>query len=349
MVPPSIARAEAMAAETNEAGVFAYGRNRIAQATGLSNDQARRVIDRIRKGKPEAPPPIPKKRLFERAAESFYAMIGREAPAFLPANGAGGMDRIAILSDIHAPWHDQAKLIQACDEAVAAGCDTVVIAGDFFEYHRISSHHKSKACTFEEELAGCRLVAEYIASRFERRLYMKGNHEDRWARYVADNIGEEIRFMVGDATALVLDGLGYEYIGHQATLEDGKDKDIVWLAQIGRDAIVTHCQLSTAQQGVNLERLKHWLTEWGAVLGFTDKPRFITTGHTHRGTVHHEHDRVLVETGFLASWDIQDYQYKSPGGAQIRNRKPGTHGWTLLVQQDGRTNLRESGFKRLRG
>lgn len=350
-----IQAAEALAIEKTAAGAYTYGRERIAQMAGITKGQARRLMERVRKADASAlvavtpkAPALDRRAYFDNAAAALDDLIGRSAPAFVPMAGALSGERYAVLSDIHAPWHDRAKLIQSCDEAAAAGCETVVIAGDFFEYQRISSHHKSKTCSFEEELAGCRLAAEYIASRFKRRMYMKGNHEDRWARYVADNIAEEIRFLVNDATQLVLDGLGYEYIGHQATLDDGQGKDLVWLAQIGKDAIVTHCQLSSAQQGVNLERLKQWLTEWGAVLGFTDKPRFITTGHTHRGTVHHEHDRVLVETGFLASWDVQDYQYKSPGGAQLRNRKPGTHGWTLLVQEDGRTNLRESGFRRLR-
>lgn len=355
MVP--LSRAEALAWE-------GHGWQSVMREAGVTRAEAERVVRDVRKralalvavqpkGEPDpamVPTALPPKRsVFEDAASAFYSLIGRTAPAFLPMPGKVQDENYAIFSDIHAPWHDQEKLVQACDEAEAAGCETVVIAGDFFEYHRISSHSKSKSCTFEQELAGCRLAAEYIASRFKRRWYIKGNHEDRWERFVANEIAEEMQFLIPDVTKLVLDGLGYEYIGHQATMDDGKEKDIVWLAQIGHDAIITHCQLSTAQQGVNLERLKHWLAEWGGVLGFTDRPRFITSGHTHRGTTHHEHDRVLVETGFLASWDVQDYQYKSPGGAQLRNRKPGTHGWTLLVQQNGRTNLRESGFRRLRG
>lgn len=352
---PRKVRAAELAVIKDEAGGYAWGRDRIAVETGITRNQARKVIDKARKGaEPLAAvtpkvAAVPSRDLFEDAASAFYALIGRKAPAFVPAAGEPKTERIAILSDIHAPWHDGPKLIQACEEAIAAGCETVLIAGDFFEYHRISSHAKSKSCTFEQELAGCRLAAEWIASQFKRRMYLKGNHEDRWERFVGNEIAEEIRFLVPDVTKLVLDGLDYEYVGHQAVMGDGNDKDVVWLAQVGRDAIVTHCQLSSAQQGVNLERLKLWLAEWGGVLGFTDRPRFITTGHTHRGTVHHEHDRVLVETGFLASWDVQDYQYKSPGGAQLRNRKPGTHGWTLLVQEDGVTNLRESGFRRLRG
>ena len=290
------------------------------------------------------------KPVFDTLAEAFKDWIGQTVPAFAVCepvcSPSDEEERICVISDIHAPWHNQAALVQACDEAEEEGCDTVYVCGDFFEYHRISRHHKSKTCTFEEEIAGCRLAAEYLASRFPRRYYFRGNHEDRWAKYVADNIGEELRFLVGDPTKMILDGLGYEFVGHQAAI-DGDNKEMVWLAQVGEDAILTHCQLSSAQQGANLERLKLWLREWGQVLGFTSRPRFIQTGHTHRGTVHHEHDCLLVESGNLASLDIVNYQWKAPGGAQLVNRKPGVLGWTLLVQDRGRTDLKQSGFRRL--
>lgn len=360
-------QAEALATQRGPDGRWVHTYRSIAEQSGIKVDSARRLVTKARKGlavaagedpAPTWPPePIPaeivpaparkSRTAYETAGEAFRAWIGAgDEPMFSPAAGVTREDRIAVFNDIHAPWHDKAALVQACDEAVAAGCTMLYVAGDLFEFHRISRHHKSKSCTFEEELAGCRVAAEYLASRFPVRRYFRGNHEDRWAKYVADNVAEELQFLIPDVVALALDGLGWEFVGHKAEfVEDSHD--MVWLAQVGLDAVLTHCQLSSSQQGVNLDRLKNWLREWGSVLGFTDRPRFVLTGHTHRGTQHHEHDALLVEGGCLASFGVQNYQYKSPGGAQLCNRKPGVKGWTLLVQRDGRTDLRESGFRRL--
>jgi hypothetical protein len=255
----------------------------------------------------------------------------------------GGREHIAVFSDLHIPFHDPEALAQAVDEALQEGCRRLIIGGDGFDFHRLSRYVKEHKLSFEEEIAKSRVVIEWLASQFESVEVEGGNHDTgRGARWVAENISEEFHFLVRDPMELLLADLpNVKQVGHRTPF----GADMAWLYQVGKDCIITHCELSSAQQGVNLGRLKDWCREWGKVIGLNPDPRCFTTGHTHRLTEHHDYDALLIETGTLASWDAQIYQL----GAQLKNRKPGVQGWVKIVQEDGVTDLKASGVRRLRG
>lgn len=299
------------------------------------------------------PPPLeaPKRKMsWDRAADAFFEWIGKPADHTFPRNAEPynrDAERYALFSDIHAPWHDPKALYQAVEEAKAEDCSTLIIGGDGFDFYRLSRYAKSKQIRFEDELAKCRMLVEWLATQFNEVLIVAGNHDGgRWERVLAEQIAEEIRFLVRSPLDLLTADLpNVRFVGHKAPFGN----EVSWLYQLGEDCIITHCEASSAQQGVNVAKLKDWLREWAPVLGLTERPRCITTGHTHRATALHDYDRLLIETGTLASWDAQGYQYQAPGGAQLKNRKPGVQAWTLIVQKDGRTDLRESRVIRLRG
>lgn len=321
------------------------GQNRTDIGQVLDTDLGRRLEPAIQ------PPPLdaaPKAGAYDRAADAFFDWLGRDRPRIevkpLPERAA---ERYALISDLHAPWHDPKALYQAVEEAKAEDCSVLIIGGDGFDFYRLSRYAKSKQIRFEDELAKCRLLLEWLASQFSEVRIIAGNHDGgRWERVLAEQIAEEIRFLVRSPLDLLAADLpNVSFVGHRAPFGN----EVSWLYQLGEDCIITHCEASSAQQGVNLAKLKDWIREWAPVLGLTDKPRLLTSGHTHRATMHHDYDRLLIETGTLASWDAQSYQYQAPGGAQLKNRKPGVHAWTLIVQKDGKTDLRESRVIRLRG
>lgn len=341
------AGARAKAAEL--AATTTLSQRQIAKQVGLTRDEVKRLVRDVRGGQPSTPAPVPLPKGHSphvSAAAAFLAFIGHQPLAWPPKHSSEHAETYALMSDLHAPFHNHPALLRAVAEAEAAGCSTLVLGGDTFDFYALSRYHKTKQIRFEDELAKCRALLEFLGSRFTKVLIGRGNHDQgRWERVLADEVSEGIRFLVRSPWDVLLAGLdNIELVGHSV-----KDAgEMVWLAQIGKDAIVTHCELSSAQQGVNLERLKQWLHEWAPALGFCDRPRFITTGHTHRATMHHEFDRVLVETGTLASADAQGYQFHAPGGAQLRNRKPGVYAWTYFAQVDGVTDLRSVRVNRLR-
>ena len=280
---------------------------------------------------------------YERAADVLFKMLGKRRSRFVPMEDEPGGERYAVFSDLHVPFHDQEALIQAVEEAQDEGCTTLIIGGDGLDFYRISRYPKSKLMPFREELAQARVVLEYLSASFGEVRILLGNHDGgRWERAVGEQISEEIRWLVRSPWEVLLEDLpNVRLVGHEAPF----GASVGWLYQLGDDAIITHCEVSSSQQGVNLDKLKGWVTEWSDVIGLCHRPRLITTGHTHRATAHHEHDKLLIETGTLASWDAQDYQL----GAGIKNRKPGVKAWTLLVQNDGVTDLKASGVRRLHG
>lgn len=286
----------------------------------------------------------PKRRTaYTDAKEAFFDWIGKDTSEETNPPSCSSEDASALISDVHAPFHDKDKLRQFVREAHAAGCWDLIIGGDGEDFYALSRYHKSKQIRFEHELAALRVHYEYLASEFASIKIVDGNHgAGRFNRVLAEMVSEEIRFLVRDPYDVLLADLpNIQRVGHNAPFGNRMG----WLYQHGKDCVITHCEASSAQQGKNLTDLKNWIREWGPVLGITSSPRLITSGHTHRLTELHDHDCKLIETGNLASWDIQAYQFEQAG---IRNRKPGVPGWTLIVQRDGVTDLKESRAIRLR-
>lgn len=348
--------AENLAQMKDEAGAYLYGRKRISDATGLSDKEVRKVFESIgRKGEPwsKVPtPPVmethpepapyqvvptlpPKMRsAYLDAYEAFKLVIGKDAEAFLPTRRPSN-ERWAVFSDVHLPFHNEAWLVAACDRAEAEGCGGLILAGDTFDFYRMSRYLKTKELKFEEEMAKARVAFEYLCSRFPKVRIFLGNHEiGRWERWLAEYIHEEFRFLVKNPIDLLLNGIpNLEVVGHTTTW----GKELVWLYQLGEDAILTHCEKSSAQQGVNLEKLKLWLREWARPLGINRNFRLVTSGHTHRLTMIHDDDCLAMETGMLADWTAQEYMV----GAQVANKKPGVPGFVIVQQENGITDLSE--------
>ncbi len=284
----------------------------------------------------KAPPP--QRPVYDNVVDALYATIGKGASRFAQ-KAATPSERYAVYSDVHMPWEAEEALHNGVALAESIGCTQAYIAGDGFEFMKLSRWPKEEHISFVEEVARAHAKAEWFCSRFHRVRIFGGNHDGkhgRFGRFLNERLAEEFHFLVKDPLELILAGIpNVEIVGHEAPFGE----HLGWLHQVGKDAILTHCELGSAQQGANLERLKNWVREWGPRLGLTSIPRLITTGHTHRSTVHHEDDRMLVETGCMASWQIQGYQYKD---ATLKNRKPGVHAFLVLVQEDGVTNLSET-------
>ena len=98
--------------------------------------------------------------------------------------------RIAVLSDIHLPYHDRNALVTALREIKEVGVDCIYINGDLMDAYQLSRHEKNKFNrSFKYEVDMTRLFFEEIRSQFkEEDVYFKiGNHDQRFDKYIMDN------------------------------------------------------------------------------------------------------------------------------------------------------------------
>ncbi len=95
-----------------------------------------------------------------------------------------------ILSDLHMPKHDSSFLNQVLDVAVAWDLSQLVLAGDVYDMDALSVFDKERAePTTEEELKEGSEILCRLARRFDRILWIAGNHDTRLVKRAIKALG----------------------------------------------------------------------------------------------------------------------------------------------------------------
>ena len=164
-----------------------------------------------------------------------YKLPESDETAYLPYK-ITGHKRIAIFSDIHAPYHNVTALSAAIDFCTREKPDGILLNGDIIDCHRLSRYIKDpKKRNFKEELDIFKSFFDVLEKEFVCKIYFKlGNHEERYEHFLQEKAGElagieEFEFeniikarargieIIGDKRYIMLGGLagihGHEYVG----------------------------------------------------------------------------------------------------------------------------------------
>lgn len=98
--------------------------------------------------------------------------------------------KIGIISDVHAPYHDEEALYKALEFLKKEGIDCLYINGDFIDFADISRHEKDKETRdIVDEIKVAKLILSDIRKMFPMIsiYYKEGNHETRLERYMYTN------------------------------------------------------------------------------------------------------------------------------------------------------------------
>lgn len=147
-----------------------------------------------------------------------------------------GHKRVAIFSDIHAPYHNIPALTAALKYAKQEKPDALLLNGDTIDCHRLSRFIKDpKKRNFKQELDIFKRLFEIFEKELKCKIYFKlGNHEERYEHFLYEKAGElvgieEFEFsniikarargieVIGDRRYMMLNELcgihGHEYVG----------------------------------------------------------------------------------------------------------------------------------------
>lgn len=135
--------------------------------------------------------------------------------------------RIGIISDVHVPSHDKQATEAALIFLKSKDIDTLIINGDFMDFYQISRHDKSalRAITFGDELEEGRIILKQIREYFGKQvniIYQEGNHEERYARFLPQQLaGQKVR---GSTVAeqMELQALNITWVGDRRGIDVGK-------------------------------------------------------------------------------------------------------------------------------
>jgi hypothetical protein len=142
--------------------------------------------------------------------------------------------RVGIISDMHWPFHDlhqaangeyYGSYISALEHLKEQGIGTLIINGDAMDCYQLSRHEKvEKNREFSWELDVARSMLSHLREYFGDRvriIYREGNHEERFAKYVADK-ADALKGVVDLPTLLKLSSLHIEWVGEKRKLSIGK-------------------------------------------------------------------------------------------------------------------------------
>jgi predicted phosphodiesterase len=126
--------------------------------------------------------------------------------------------RIAIISDVHVPYHNIAAITAVLDALKNYQPDCLLINGDFFDFHGMSRFLKDpRKKNFADEIrVGCQLL-QIFKDVLKCPIYFKlGNHDERYQHYLWTKLGE-----IGDLEDFELSNIINKRV-NGITIIDGK-------------------------------------------------------------------------------------------------------------------------------
>lgn len=140
--------------------------------------------------------------------------------------GAENRDKVALLSDIHVPYHNRMAVELAITEAVHRKANIVLLNGDTMDAHELSRFEKDpRERCFREELPLVKQLLEYIRHKLPkaRIIWKDGNHDERLYLYLRRNAPAVLGLDCFEAPAVLgFDKYGVEYVTGKRPIICGK-------------------------------------------------------------------------------------------------------------------------------
>lgn len=275
---------------------------------------------------------------FEEQSNAFLEYLGVELPYESPLpkwEKKTDSNKILVFSDPHEPYTIddlfQTAYLQNKD------AETCVIAGDLGDYYSKSRFRKKHSVNLRDEMRAIFYRMQWLSIRFKNVKIMKGNHDDRPEKKIADLFcGGDIDLRILTESDVLTRLASYfeniEIVGttihnhhHEVTLSH--------IYQLG-DIVFTHGELSRKQDSAVMEYISNYLHRWSKKLGLKTYS-VIVQAHNHRGSKTIKGEELWL----LNPCSMEDV---SIGGEYIYQPKmigdPPVRGWAVLYQEDGITD-----------
>jgi predicted phosphodiesterase len=133
---------------------------------------------------------------------------------------------VAVISDLHIPYHDQQAIEAAVSYLRKRKPDVLLINGDYGDWYSVSRYMKDpKKRRLKREIRMQREGLRWLRSQFPKaRIVAKeGNHELRWSHFLFNAAPEVSEFpQVSLPRILGMKTLGIDYVDNQRPIMAGK-------------------------------------------------------------------------------------------------------------------------------
>lgn len=223
----------------------------------------------------DATPPIPER-------ERFHA---RPTP---PINiDPSGIKRVLFIPDTHVPYHDTEKFELMLRAARVFRPEIIVILGDFADFYAVSSHDKApdRSRSLKDEVREVNAALTQIQELgAERVIYVSGNHEDRYDRYISTR-APEFFGMASLKEIFKIEERGWEWVPYKRHMTLGK----------------LHITHDCGKAGAHAHTQAQATFEGNVIIGHTHRMAFSVVGNA-EGKPH-----VCAMFGWLGDTEAVDY------------------------------------------
>lgn len=250
-----------------------------------------------------------------------------------------------IISDIHAPFHDENRFQKMIDDNKGK-VDIVILAGDGADFHNYSKYMKyGQHFTVKDEHKGFMAVLGALSAAFPKIILMNGNHDERTRKKYA-------QLLPADLYQALLDFHGSNAFDFSELMAAQFPNIVIpttpkhgfaeyrFLYQIN-DIIIGHPELFSKIANKSVAGFIDWLKKKAEPMGLVGPFQHVVMGHTHMaGKTWNDYGITGIENGCLCM--TPDYD----AGAKLNGvPRPLTRGYTRFkTGPDGHTNPNDINF-----
>jgi len=280
-----------------------FGRRRIAKALETTEWEARSLVKKVLGTKRPRPKTSVKTRKKVRrgvlefpssskgSSETVIKMISSSEEDLEPREASSHVTglKVAVISDIHYPYHDEKSETLVKMFLSDYKPDLIVLNGDIIDCYSVSSFQKDikKKMDIQEEIDYTReKLMQWVDNFSEAKFtYLEGNHENRFARIIKNNAPALAALRtLNIADNLGLDELGIEWVPEWQDMQIGS-------------MLFTHGHLVRKHGSASV---RAHFEKYGCS---------ILIGHCHRLSVSYKRTKfgthALVENGTLCDFDVE--------------------------------------------
>lgn len=281
-----------------------------------------------------------KQRTFQDAYREFNRWINRPEPLFTPPKAReNGKEKWVIIADPHNPFCDMEALAKIIKEE--KDTNGVIVAGDTLDFYSLSRFPKEKDVLLQDEIEDGTAFLQVLAENFPKVYVISDNHSKRAMRYFSERIPMGLMFLVNyNVLELACAGIpNIELVKNEHTLQSGEIAYTSHFLQLG-DAVIGHAETSSKIDMRAVKNFEDWLLEWRDFLNLAPW-RVVMQAHVHKAGVVYTRGgyAMRMELGCLIK--AEGVTYALRGDTKY---PPPTLGYTVLVQENGKTDFKETRF-----
>jgi UDP-2,3-diacylglucosamine pyrophosphatase LpxH len=267
---------------------------------------------------------------FDEILEKYRQWIGMSVKGIPASPRAGNSDYLEglIISDIHAPFHDEQRFAQMIADTKGT-IDVCILAGDAGDFHNYSKYMKyGQHFSIRDEHKSLMAVLSILSESYPEIVVMPGNHDERTRKKYA-------QLLPADLYQALLDFHGNNAFDFSEIMTEQFENIIIptvpkdgfaeyrFVYQIN-DIIVGHPELFSKIANKSVAGFIDWLKKKAEPMGLVKPFNAVVMGHTHMaGKTWNDYKIVGIENGCICMTPDYDAGAKLNGSS-----RPLTRGYT---------------------